>query len=108
VDSCKEKAVILEEGSPSVDPSRCLACGQCVKVCPTGTLREGQKGYRILLGGKLGRHPRLGQELPGVCDREETLRRLGQCLDFYQQCCRQGERLGDILEREGLARLKVG
>lgn len=106
VDSCKEKAVTLKEGRPAVDLSSCLACGQCVKVCPTGTLSQGKKGYRLLVGGKLGRHPQLGQELPGIYDRDETFHMLDRCLDLYQQCCRSGERFGEILEREGLDRLK--
>jgi len=107
MDACKENALILKEGRPSIDLSRCLACGQCVRVCPTGTLREGKKGYRILVGGKLGRHPRLGEELPGICAPEETLRMLDRCLDLYQQGCQSGERFGEILEQEGLDRLKV-
>jgi dissimilatory sulfite reductase (desulfoviridin) alpha/beta subunit len=107
VDSCRENAVILKDGSPSIDVSRCLACGQCVKACPTGTLREGKKGYRILVGGKLGRHPRLGEELPLIYDPEETLLMLDRCLDLYQQGCQRGERFGEILEREGKGRLAL-
>jgi dissimilatory sulfite reductase (desulfoviridin) alpha/beta subunit len=108
LDSCKENAVILKDGRPSIDVSRCLTCGQCAKVCPTGTLREGKMGYRILVGGKLGRHPRLGQELPRIYDPDETLRTLDRCVDLYQQCCKSGERFGEILEREGMGRLEIG
>ena len=107
VESCKETAVALKEGRPSIDASRCLTCGQCVRVCPTGTFVEGKRGYRILVGGKLGRHPRLGEELSRIYDPGETLRLLDRCLDLYQQGCRSGERFGEILEREGLSRLKV-
>jgi dissimilatory sulfite reductase (desulfoviridin) alpha/beta subunit len=68
---------------------------------------EGKKGYRILVGGKLGRHPRLGEELPLIYDPEETLLMLDRCLDVYQQGCQRGERFGDILEREGKGRLSL-
>jgi dissimilatory sulfite reductase (desulfoviridin) alpha/beta subunit len=108
VDSCKEKAVALKEERPVLDLSNCLTCGQCVRICPTGTLREGKKGYRILVGGKLGRHPRLGQELPRIFDPEEALRILDRCLDLYQQRCRSGERFGEILEQGGKEGLKLG
>ncbi len=104
VDLCKENAVVLRDGRPCLDASKCLTCGQCVRVCPTGTLHEGKKGYRILVGGKLGRHPRLGEELPGICDPDETLRMLDRCFDLYQQSCQSGERFGEILEREGKER----
>jgi dissimilatory sulfite reductase (desulfoviridin) alpha/beta subunit len=71
-------------------------------------LREGKKGYRILVGGKLGRHPRLGQELHRIYDPDETLRMLDRCVDLYQQCCKSGERFGEILGREGMGRLEIG
>jgi anaerobic sulfite reductase subunit C len=104
VETCKENAVMIKDGRPSLDASRCLTCGQCVRVCPTGALSEGKKGYRVLVGGKLGRHPRLGEELPLIYDPDEALRMLDRCLDLYQRCCQSGERLGEILEREGKER----
>jgi len=54
VEVCKENALSLNNNKPFVDDKKCLYCGQCVGVRPTGTLQEGAKGYRILVGGKLG------------------------------------------------------
>jgi ferredoxin len=68
-----------------VDESKCLACGQCITACPTETLVSGMKGYRILLGGKLGRHPRLGEELPSIYTATQVLEILDRCLDHYQR-----------------------
>jgi dissimilatory sulfite reductase (desulfoviridin) alpha/beta subunit len=107
VSACKENAIAMRDGRPVFNASSCLSCGQCVRVCPNGTLREGKKGYRILVGGKLGRHPRLGEELPRIYEPHETLGIVERCLDIYQQYCRSGERFGEILEREGIERLKV-
>jgi anaerobic sulfite reductase subunit C len=99
MEACKENAISVQNSQPSISESKCLFCGQCAKVCPTGTLKEGKKGYRILVGGKLGRHPRLAEEFPEVFPQDETMKIVEKCLDLYQERSVQGERLGEILER---------
>ncbi len=101
VEACREDAISLEKGKPEIDFGKCLSCGKCMTSCPTGTLVGGVKGYRIQAGGKLGRHPRLAEELPGMYGQEETLKMANRCLNFYQKHCRQGERFGEVLERIG-------
>lgn len=103
---CKEKAISLEGAMPRIDQASCLSCGQCVSACPTGTLQAATKGFRIQVGGKLGRHPRLATELSSIFSVEETLERIDACLDHYQANCRNGERFGEILERTGIGMLK--
>ena len=102
VEICREGAIVLQEGRPTLDLSRCLFCGQCIAACPTGTLQEEKKGFRILVGGKLGRHPRLAEELPGIHSCDATLQIIDRCLDHYQRTCANGERFGEILERTGI------
>ncbi len=99
--TCKENAIVLQDGRPVIDVSKCLFCAQCARVCPTGTLKEGGRGYRILVGGKLGRHPRLARELPGIHSPEETLKIIERCTGVFQTQCVSGERFGEILERTG-------
>jgi len=101
VATCKENAIALEHGRPVMNASKCLFCAQCVRVCPTGTLKEGKRGYRILVGGKLGRHPRLARELPGIHSPQETLKIVERCTEVFQKQCVGGERFGEILERAG-------
>jgi len=99
---CKEGAISVDEARPAIDMDRCVSCGQCIDACPTGILKEDEKGYRILVGGKLGRHPRLGSELSGIYTEEEVLKILDHCIDYYQDHCVEGERFGEVLEKEGL------
>ena len=99
-DACRETAVALTEdddSGPVIDRKRCINCGRCIPVCPTETLATGQQGYRIQLGGKLGRHPRLAMELPGIFSEDDVLRVISGCLAFYKQRSQRGERFADLL-----------
>jgi anaerobic sulfite reductase subunit C len=101
MEACKESAIFLDEDGPVIDEALCLSCGACIRACPAGTLEEGMNGYRVLLGGKLGRHPRLGEELPGIHAPEEIPGIVERAVEIYRSLCRKGERLGVILERVG-------
>lgn len=97
VETCREDALSLgTQGPPVLNAARCVACGQCVAACPTGTLESGPKGYRIQLGGKLGRHPQLAWELPGIYDLQQVLAIVQDCLRFYKARSRHGERFAEL------------
>lgn len=100
VDVCRDHAVRLdtEKEIPVIDKKLCMQCGLCAKECPTGTITDGQKGFRILLGGKLGRHPRLGEELPGIFSEEEVLAIVKKCIDYYKANSRNGARFAELYE----------
>jgi dissimilatory sulfite reductase (desulfoviridin) alpha/beta subunit len=101
---CKEQAIIVDARlkKPLIDYNLCVKCGHCVAVCPTHTLAEGEKGFRILLGGKLGRHPKLATELPGLFSEDETVCIIGACIRFYKKHAKNGERFGSLIARYGL------
>lgn len=101
--TCRENAIALNEESivPEIDFAKCLACGQCAAACPTGALSQGATGYRIQTGGKLGRHPQLGCELPRIFPKEEAIRLVDATIDFYQEKSVGGERFGEVMNREG-------
>ncbi|MGD8471319.1 MAG: 4Fe-4S dicluster domain-containing protein [Desulfobacteraceae bacterium] len=100
VEACEEDAVFLdpEKDSPVIDHDRCLKCGKCVPVCSTGTLAEGQMGYRVQLGGKLGRHPQLARELPGVYSVDQVRQIVKDCIGFYKEHSKDGKRFAQILQ----------
>lgn len=103
VDTCKEGAILLSDQTtgPEIDFDQCLSCGACIEVCPSGTLVESQRGFRILVGGKLGRHPRLATDLGGFFSLEEALQAIDGCLMYYLTHNSAGERFGEILDRVG-------
>jgi anaerobic sulfite reductase subunit C len=107
VDSCREAAIRIDANLPTpvIDMQRCLSCGQCVAACPVGTLTTAAEGYRVQLGGKLGRHPRLAHELPGIYDAPTTIEIVEACIGIYKTRSRRGERFGEILDSEDFQRL---
>lgn len=99
--ACPDTAVtVREDHGPVIDFSRCLACGKCIDVCPTGTLLGDIKGYKVLLAGKLGRHPRLARELPGIFNEDAVLDIVKACIAFYKDKSRRGRRFADIFTQE--------
>jgi len=98
VEACKEDAVILNDEGPEIDYARCINCAKCIQACPTGTIAEGKKGFRVQLGGKLGRHPQLARELPAIFNEDRVIEIVKACIDFYKQNSRQGERFAELFK----------
>jgi len=98
VEACPDDYIVLPASAekPQIDLDACIHCGKCAAVCPTGTIVEKQKGFRILLGGKLGRHPQLARELPGIFDQSEVLDVVEYCISFYKQHSNNGKRFAYI------------
>lgn len=107
VHACREGAITHPGLLPILDPAKCVRCGACTRVCLSGTLQVGRRGWRILLGGRLGRHPQLAVELPGIHAREGVLAAAACCLDFHLRNAAAGERFGEVLQRVGDASLRA-
>jgi dissimilatory sulfite reductase (desulfoviridin) alpha/beta subunit len=104
-EACREEAVRLGDEGPAIDMGLCLSCGQCIEACPTGTLARAEEGYRVLLGGKLGRHPRLALALPGRYTEDQVLAILKDCIALYKARSRGGKRFAEILTEADIERL---
>lgn len=98
VDECRENAIILQKKKimPNIDYDLCLACGKCIEACPTGTIVAGKKGFKVQLGGKLGRHPQLAKELPEIYSEDEVVDIVKKCIIFYKNNSKQGERFAEL------------
>jgi len=106
-DICRERAITINNGleRPEFDYLLCMKCGQCTDVCPTGTIVKGTAGFRVLLCDKLGRHPALARELPGIYDEETVIKIVKTCIRFYKEHNRHGERFAEVFNNvdiEGL------
>nr|NJM02245.1 4Fe-4S dicluster domain-containing protein [Desulfobacula sp.] len=99
VESCDEGAIELDTKiqQPIIHDALCLNCAKCIRACPTGTLAGKQKGFRVMLGGRLGRHPRLAMEAPGIHSHDQVLEIVKNCLRFYKKTSKHGERFSRLL-----------
>ena len=82
VQYCREEALSVREGRVVMDKELCLACGTCVRACVFGTLGCAETAYRITLGGKRGRHPKVGQNLLNVKSPEAALAVVDVIIDW--------------------------
>lgn len=104
---CRDNAILLDEDGTviGVDRNRCLGCGDCAAACTGGCLSSGTQGFRLMLGGKLGRHPRFAEELTGLHTAANLPPIVARCVANYLQLARGHERMGDVVSRVGAARL---
>lgn len=109
IEACKEKCIVLNHNTkkPDIDFRACLYCGQCIKKCPTGTIQKKNKGFRIQLGGKLGRHPRLALELNGIFSENQVIDIVKYCIRFYRDNSRHGERFSTLLDEEAFEKIQA-
>jgi dissimilatory sulfite reductase (desulfoviridin) alpha/beta subunit len=95
VKACKEKCLSIIEGQLQLNKDKCLGCGDCWRVCPTGAINTTEATWRLLIGGKLGRHPQLAQEIKEVSPNE-GVDSLKQCIKIILNSSSQ-DRIADIL-----------
>jgi len=106
VDHCLEGAVTLTDEGPAFDYARCVNCGGCIRACPCGAISGQWSGYRLLAGGKLGRHPRLAETLLDCADDSELALALKGAVRLFMEQGREGERFAGLVERLGIERVR--
>ena len=100
ITACREKAITLSSYGYPVINDRCLYCSDCIRACPKNAIKTTKTGFRILLGGKLGRHPRLGKELQGIFTLDQSLNIIDQSIAFFISHLDKGKRFGDLIDSE--------
>ncbi|GEM_PF-3861723 len=103
VDGCKQNAIILRKGRPEINFNACDYCGQCIKVCPKKVYEPEQIGYRVFVGGRLGRFHQPGFALFRITDKETMMRALEAVVTLYRDEARGEESIADLIKRLGPA-----
>lgn len=103
VDACRQNAIILRKGRPEIDSGACDYCGQCIKVCPGKVYEPEQTGYRVFVGGRLGRFHQPAFVLFRITDRETMMRALEAMVMLYRDEAVGEESIADLVKRLGPA-----
>ena len=94
------------ERIPVYNPSLCIYCGDCIRICPTEALFTKRQGLALFIGGKFGRHPRWGTRVANFLTEDEVFEVIYRVLDWWRKRGRRGERLGQTMDRLGLDKFK--
>jgi dissimilatory sulfite reductase (desulfoviridin) alpha/beta subunit len=96
---CLEKAISCEKDKPPIiSQEKCLQCSKCAEVCQSGTIKKLDVGFRILVGGKLGRHPRLATEFEKKFDLPQTLNIVKNALKLFLDNLPEAKRFADLFD----------
>jgi anaerobic sulfite reductase subunit C len=103
--TCREAAIVVRSGRAVLHEERCVGCGQCIQSCPQQVIDSSPVRLRILVGGRMGRHPRWAQDIyeADLASADDVLRAF---LDGVAREMRPAEHLADAVERIGIDRLR--
>jgi dissimilatory sulfite reductase (desulfoviridin) alpha/beta subunit len=104
ISSCEEKALTLVDELPIKNASKCIYCGDCIKVCPVDAMIVARKGWLVRVGGKHGRHPIYAYEIAQFASDEECFPLIEKTMEWYQANGEGRERIGATIGRLGLSR----
>lgn len=90
-EACPDQAIAVE-GIALGDPSACQGCKSCRDACEFDAVSLGDPFARVLIGGKLGRHPHLADLVEVVDEPARALAVFGQAVDQFLEQSRPGQR----------------
>lgn len=98
VEYCKEKAIIVKRGISVLDPDKCVQCGVCIQSCPFDLLKAEHSHYLVLVGGRRGRHPRIGRELLTLETEDQVIYVIEKIVNWVYRRAWSGRLLSEQLE----------
>ncbi len=104
ITGCEEKALTLVDDLPVRESSKCIYCGDCIKICPVDAMVTARKGWLVRVGGKHGRHPLFSYEIAQFASDEECFPLIEKTMGWYQTNGEGRERIGATIGRLGLTK----
>jgi len=104
--TCREAAIVVQGGRAVTRAFACLSCGECAKACPAHAILRAPLGFRLLLGGHMGRHPAWATELHGVYPPDQIASIIHILASLLLREAREGERPSQTFARLGFGHIE--
>jgi dissimilatory sulfite reductase (desulfoviridin) alpha/beta subunit len=95
---CRENAIRIRNGISELNEEKCVQCGTCVKSCSFNLLKTLHTHYLITVGGRRGRHPKIGRELLTVETEEQVLFAVEKIVDWVFRRAWSGRLLSEQMD----------
>ncbi|MDP3563521.1 MAG: 4Fe-4S binding protein [Methanoregula sp.] len=98
VQYCKEKAIKIRNGISELQDDKCVQCGVCIQSCHFDLLQADHRHFLITVGGRRGRHPKIGRQLLTVETEEQVLLAIQKIVDWVYRRAWSGRLLSEQLD----------
>jgi dissimilatory sulfite reductase (desulfoviridin) alpha/beta subunit len=95
---CKENAIQIKNGISVLDEIKCVQCGVCVQSCSFDLIKAEDRHYLITVGGRRGRHPKIGRNLLTVESENQVLFVIEKIVDWVYRRAWSGRLLSEQLD----------
>jgi len=106
VQYCRENAIRIRNGVSELNEEKCVQCGTCVKSCSFNLLKSLHTHYLITVGGRRGRHPKIGRDLVMVSTEDEVLLVIEKIVDWVYRRAWSGRLLSEQLDELNFSKLR--
>jgi anaerobic sulfite reductase subunit C len=101
--ACPAGAISVVDDTYVVDREKCTNCGTCVLSCPNAAWTVSRRGFKLWIGGTMGKQARPASKVPGMASsKDEVVALVDKVVTYYAKKARKRERLGITLDRIGL------
>lgn len=103
---CKEGAIRIRRGTCALDETKCVQCGVCINSCPFSIILAQNRHFLITVGGRRGRHPKVGRELITAPDADSAVAAVEKIVNWVYRRAWSGRLLSDQLDEIQFGKFK--
>lgn len=105
---CPMGAAKVVDETLNINKDLCNNCGRCIGKCHFDSIKNGEAGYKITIGGRWGKRVNHGKALSKIFKtEEEVMSIIEKMILIYREQGITGERLADTINRIGFENIEA-